>query len=62
MPLMLSALRGPGKTHLVSVMKHKFLTNYCSRGLKFLQVTHESFDCDLTQGFFHGFNHVRLAR
>ena len=34
-----------------------FLGNIYSRGLKFLQVIDENFDCDLTHGFFiHGFN------
>ena len=31
---------------------HFFLPNIFSRGLKFLQVFYENFDCDLTQGFF----------
>ena len=29
-----------------------FSRTICSRGLKFLQVIYESFDCDLIQGFF----------
>ena len=31
---------------------HFFLGDIHSRGLKFLQVVHENFDCDLTHGFF----------
>ena len=36
---------------------HFFLGNIYSRGLKFLQVIYENFDCDLTYVFFiHDFN------
>ena len=36
---------------------HFFLGNIYNRRLKFLQVTYEDFDCDLTRGFFiHDFN------
>ena len=31
---------------------HFFLGNIYSRGLKFLQVIYENFDCDLKHGFF----------
>ena len=31
---------------------HFFLGNIYSRGLKFLQVIYENFECDLIHGFF----------
>ena len=54
----LKKLRGCGQSYLVIVkivlnIVHFFLGNIYSRGLKFLQVFHENFDCDLTHGFFN---------
>ena len=37
----------------VAYVVHFFSGSIYSRGLKFLQVIYESFDCDLTQGFFY---------
>ena len=59
----LKKLRGSGQPYLVNVkimityIVHFFSGTMYSRGLKFLQVIYESFDCDFTKGFFiHDFN------
>ena len=58
----LKELRGSGQSYLVNVnivlyVVHLFLGNIYGRGLKFLQVVHKNFDCDLRHGFFiHDFN------
>ena len=51
---MLKKLRCSGQLYLVNAyVVHFFLVNIYGRGLKFLQVVHENFDCDLTYGFFY---------
>ena len=59
----LKKLRGSGQLYLTNVkilniayVVHFFSVTVYNRGLKFLHVVYESFDCDLTQGFFHDFN------
>ena len=58
----LKELKGSGQPYLTNVKSsayevHLFLGSIYSRGLKFLQVTYNNFDCDLTHGLFiHDFN------